>query len=478
VPYVDASAASAFRDKRRRMVVGASGIMVELALASAAMWLWTQTEPGLLRAVAFNVMLIGGVSTLFFNGNPLLRFDGYYVFSDALEIPNLTSRSTQYLGYLIQKYLLRSKIAEAPPATAGERRWFVAYGISAFIYRLLIMATIVVFVASQWFFVGVLLAAWALYMMLVLPIWRSLRTLFVGPAFRENRLQAVSITALLLLGLLTLLTSVPVPSYSTAEGVVWVPDSAEIRAAGDGILQAMYVDDGTDVAEGQRLFSLVDPLLESRIRVLESRVRELDARFQSQLREDPGQAQITRAQRDTVYAQLSSERERFDGQQISSPHSGRFLVYNPVGMTGRFYRQGDLLAYVVDYPLDRVVAVVEQDHIGQVRQGVEAVELRLASHIGAVLPSRVLREIPASTRSLPSSALGVQGGGRIAMDPSAQSGVEAFEPFFQFELALPAGRELRNLGERVYVRFHHGRETLARQFWRIARREFLRRFDL
>ena len=89
VPYVDATAAGGFRSKWRRALVGAAGMLVELFIASLCMFVWVLVEPGVMRAVAFNVMLIAGVSTVVFNGNPLLRFDGYYILSDLIEIPNL-----------------------------------------------------------------------------------------------------------------------------------------------------------------------------------------------------------------------------------------------------------------------------------------------------------------------------------------------------------------------------------------------------
>ncbi len=88
LPYVDASSASAFPDRRKRAFVGAAGMVVEMFLASVALFVWLNVEPGLLRTLAFNVMFIGGVSTLLFNGNPLLRFDGYYVLADVIDIPN------------------------------------------------------------------------------------------------------------------------------------------------------------------------------------------------------------------------------------------------------------------------------------------------------------------------------------------------------------------------------------------------------
>ncbi|MDH3511319.1 MAG: hypothetical protein OER85_10755, partial [Gammaproteobacteria bacterium] len=114
LPYVDASASAAFKDKRKRMLVGAAGIMVELFVAALAMFVWAAAEPGLVRSVAFNVMLIGGVSTVFFNGNPLLRFDAYYVLADFLDMPNLGARANQYIGYLLQRYAFGLQEAESP----------------------------------------------------------------------------------------------------------------------------------------------------------------------------------------------------------------------------------------------------------------------------------------------------------------------------------------------------------------------------
>ncbi|NRB01207.1 MAG: PqqD family protein, partial [Rhodobacteraceae bacterium] len=138
VPYVDASSSVAFDSKWRRAVVGGAGIMVELALAALALIFWINAEPGLARAFAFNVMLIGGISTVLFNGNPLLRFDGYFVLADLIEIPNFGQRANKYIFYLIRRYLFRIKAADSPVTARGERAWMFFYAIAAFIYRLFI----------------------------------------------------------------------------------------------------------------------------------------------------------------------------------------------------------------------------------------------------------------------------------------------------------------------------------------------------
>src|SRR5580658_2103959 len=129
VLYVDASASAAFRQKHRRIIVGAAGILVEMALAAISIIVWIYASPGLGRTVAFNVILIGGVSTLLFNGNPLLRFDGYYIFSDLIEIPNLATRANAYLFYVIQKYLFKIDSIESPVAGPDESKWLIGYAV-------------------------------------------------------------------------------------------------------------------------------------------------------------------------------------------------------------------------------------------------------------------------------------------------------------------------------------------------------------
>ena len=109
VPYVDATAASEFRSKWRRALVGAAGMIVEVFVAALALYVWLAVEEGLVRTLAYDVMLIAGIATVLFNGNPLLRYDGYYILSDILEIPNLAQRATRYWGYLVERYVFRTE---------------------------------------------------------------------------------------------------------------------------------------------------------------------------------------------------------------------------------------------------------------------------------------------------------------------------------------------------------------------------------
>lgn len=122
IPYVDASSAWAFANKYQRILVGAADILAELVIAAFAMLIFFFVEPGVVTDFAYTAILLGTVSTVLFNGNPLLRFDAYYVLADAIEIPNLAPRASRYWGYRVQRYAFGIKDARSPVTAPGRTR--------------------------------------------------------------------------------------------------------------------------------------------------------------------------------------------------------------------------------------------------------------------------------------------------------------------------------------------------------------------
>jgi hypothetical protein len=281
IPYVDATAAGAFRSKWSRALVGAAGILVELFLAGIAMFVWVLVEPGLLRSIAFNVLLVAGASTLLFNGNPLLRYDGYYVLADLIEIPNLGNRSNQYWQWLAKRYLFGLKSIERPPASVGERRWFVFYGAASFIYRTLVMIAITLFIAGEFFVVGVVLALWAAITMFALPIGKGLAYVLSSPELQRVRTRARLLTFGALALFLLFVLAVPMPLRTHAEGVVWVPENAEVRAAADGFVERLLVPPEASVGSGDLLLVTVDPTLSAEVEQSRARLRQFEVQYAS-----------------------------------------------------------------------------------------------------------------------------------------------------------------------------------------------------
>ncbi len=478
IPYVDASAAHAFREKRRRVVVGAAGIMVELFLSAVALFIWLSVQPGLYRDMAFNVMLIGGVSTVLFNGNPLLRFDGYYVLADLIEIPNLGPRANQYLGYLSKRYLFGLRDAPSPVTARGERAWFVSYGIAAFIYRLIISFAIALLVAGKLFVIGVVLAIWALAVQILYPLTRQLRYLVFDPALQGKRTRALGLVGGVLAAVIVVVSLLPVASWTRAEGIIRVPERALIRAGTDGFIVRLLRSDGQRVGHGDPLFELEDPLLSARVAVLEWRLRELEARHSAVLVTDPVQAEILKHDLADARAELAEARERLDQLTVHSPAEGTFMVAKARDLPGRFVRKGDPLGYVTDLSSVAARVVLPQTAVDMVRRHTEAVEVRFANRPGETITAKLGSEVPSATDQLPSRVLGSQGGGTIAVDARDAEGLKAMESVFQLDIELPPRPVGGYLASRVHVRFSHGAEPLASQWYRGLRQLFLARLQL
>ncbi|HVZ17617.1 MAG TPA: hypothetical protein VG897_10900, partial [Terriglobales bacterium] len=158
VPYMDASSSWGLRSRRQRVLVGSAGMIVELFVAAIAAFIWSKTGQGTLHSVCYNLMFIASVSTLIFNLNPLLRFDGYYILSDLLEIPNLSQRAMGQLRHLWEHYIFGVKESESPAHSMSESAWLVFYGITSGIYRVVVFAGVLLLVADRFLIIGILMA--------------------------------------------------------------------------------------------------------------------------------------------------------------------------------------------------------------------------------------------------------------------------------------------------------------------------------
>jgi putative peptide zinc metalloprotease protein len=479
VPYIDVSGSAGFPGKWHRALVAAAGMMVETFCAALAMIVWLNAEPGLLRAAAFNVMLIAGVSTLLFNGNPLLRFDAYYILSDLIEVPNLAQRSSRFYVYLSSHFLFGAESGLSPANAPGERSIFALYAPAAFLYRMWVMLSIALFIATKFHGVGAVLAVWTLASGVAWPLLRGAYTIAAGPSLQGHRTRAATVVGVGVAALASLLFLVPLPYGTVVQGVVAAPPGAEVHAGAAGRLDRLVVSEGQPVPAGVPLLHMTDPLAGRRVVLLGTQLAEMQLRLRAVETSDQVQAQTLRQQVAYFNSELADAQQRLDALDVASPADGIWLAQDTADLPGRELRRGELIGYVLNGAAAEVRAVVPQSEIELVRHDTAAITLRLASRPGRRWPvSAVLREVPTASRDLPSPVLATVGGGPIAVDPADDKHTRALEVVFEVDLALPPGAGSNRLGERVYVRFDHGTRTLGWRLARDVRQVFLRRFDL
>lgn len=478
LPYVDASSASRFKLRRQRVLVGCAGMMVEMVLGTVALVAWVYLDPGLLRSIAYNVFFTAGVSTVVFNINPLLRYDGYYILADLIEIPNLRAKSMNFLLYLLERYAYKVPGKESPASDASERNWLAVYAPCSFAYRLTVVGGIIWAIATKFFFIGTLVAISTSVAWIGLPLWKAWKYLKTNGRLRPVRARAFAVTSCFIGSLVFVPLLVPIPLNSIAEGVVWLPEESVVRAEVDGWVREEFVENGQWLEKGQAVVRLEDSNLATQLLVSEAKGEELQAMLQTYRPEDIVSMEVVREEL-MVNQALLAELKRDQEQLVVRPLADGFFHYiSGPEQAESFVRRGQLVGTVMTDSGWNVLVMLRQDEVDLIRSMNGRIGVRFADEIETVYEAVVVRETPTGSKDLPSGAFSSIGGGRIALDPTAEGAPTAFERWFRVELNVPLREGEVRPGGRAYVRFSHGFEPLGKRWSRGLRRLFLSEFGL
>ncbi len=475
VPYIDATASWSFRDKWRRMSVGAAGIFVELSLAAFALFLWLNVEPGLVKQASLNVIMIATLSTLLFNGNPLLRFDGYFILEDWLEMPNLATRAKKYYYYLTQKYILKLENVFSPVTADGEEKWFLFYGFAAPVYRLFILLSITIYLADSFLTVGIALGIWIVTMQLILPSIKGVLFLTRSEAVAKERKKGIGLIAGVAF-MFILVMLIPIPSVTYTQGVVWTSGDSQITARTEGFVKEPLLDSGSLIEVNQAILKLENLDLIAQYKEVQSRVDELNAKLISQSRENRVQTAMIKDDLESVRFELRYIKKQVKDLTIFSKSSGKFVSAESRNPMGRFIQKGEVIGHIVNSNNLIIRATIPQARIGLLQTYDTTADFVLYDKPGTSYKSEIIRQTPKATLHIPTPALGVNGGGTLGVDPNDKSGTKLLKPVFQIDISLPDDKQLKQIGGRVYVRLNHGSLPIGKQLALYFNQLFLKHF--
>ncbi len=487
VPYVDASQSVLLANKNARMAVAGAGILAELFIAALAMMGWVASQHGVFHTVCFNVLLVSGLSTLLFNGNPLQRYDGYYLLCDLVEMPGLGMRAAQYIVYLAQRWILGNERAVCPPCAAGERPWLILYGIGSVTYRFWLTFSIAFYVAKTYPMVGGALALWSAVGALTGPVgglWRLLRKSADPNDLNRNR-KRIGMAAAAILALLML----PLPLRLVTEGVVWLPDEANLRAKTGGVIANILVPPGETVSAGQPVMQLENPEIQMRLNRAQGAVAELQAAFAQATVKDKVQAGMLEDRIAAAQKTLDDARKEADGLTVRSPIGGTLLFQAYPDLPGRFLSKGQAVAVAWNGNAVVIRAMVPMTQIAHVRASAPEVEIRPGYDLGQTLRGHVTRIVPTATDHLPSAVLSLEGGGPFAASPDMrednkagdslldvvpQASMKLSEAMFEVDIRCDDPLPVDFLNGRASVRFDLGYEPVVFRLVRSIRQAFLK----
>jgi len=346
MPYVDASSAWAFRSRRQRILVSSGGMIIELGLAAIAAIVWANVGAGALRTICYNAMFIASVSTLLFNANPLLRYDGYYILSDILEIPNLAQRSKQYIYYLVKKYVWNVRQARNPAHSRGEKGWFVFYGIASTIYRVFICVRILLFVASKLFMFGVILASAAAIAWVLVPLGKFFRYLATSGELARVRPRAMVTTALMIAMIVGGVGFMPAPDRFRIDGVVEPLHVQVVHTATDGFIIGALASGRQVSPDGEALLNGESPELLAQREELLAEWRRLQAQRRLAQTQDVAATQILTERIDALAEQIRRVEKQRSDLRVRATLTGEWVAPNIDRAKGAYLQRGARIGLV------------------------------------------------------------------------------------------------------------------------------------
>ena len=505
--YCNVSDSWMLPNKWHRAAIGAAGMYVELFLASVATFLWWFSTPGLVNHVCLSVMFICSVSTLVFNGNPLLRFDGYYILMDLLEIPNLRQKATEITKRFFVWLCLGIEQPENPFLPHKHQWAFGVFTVAAVIYRWVVVFSIMFFL-NQVFepyglkIIGQLIAVTGLFGLVVQPMWKMGKFFYTPGALNKMKKERLIASVAVAAAAVAFILFVPLPFSVKCTFEIQPREFQQVFTPVAGQIVNVSAKPGQIVTAGQPIMQLKNPDLELEVLVSEGKWREADQMVRSLVAQrfvDPGavmQEEVAREMRDAARKLYEQKKQELDRLTITAPSAGTIIPppsrpEKAAAAPGRLrswhgtpFDQKNLGAMltpsdpicIVGDPADvQAVLVIDQAYIDLVQEG-QAVRVLLEADTRRAYDSQI-ESIAAVQMQAASRGSSTQAGGRLETKTDTSTGAVA--PLStSYQAAAPLGDAAGRLqvGMQGQARIYTGWQPLGRRLYRFLAKTF--HFDM
>ncbi|MBA3478736.1 MAG: HlyD family efflux transporter periplasmic adaptor subunit [Lautropia sp.] len=433
--YTDTAESWKLADRRQRFAIAAAGIITELGLAGFATLAWSLADDGALRSALFFLATTSWLITLAINVSPFMRFDGYFLLSDALDLPNLHQRSFALARAALRRGLLGWNEPDPEPFSPALRRGLVAFAWATWLYRLVVFIGIALAVYHFFFkALGVFLLAVELVWFIARPVWSEVRTWASG----RRRMQAghAMRSLLVLLGLFALL-AVPWQTSIRADG--WLHAERQQLVYSPVPARVLTVSPAGRVRQGQVLAILDSP--DARSKAAQSLIAAQALALQ--LDQTVGRVEGLE-RRATIAEQLAQQRAEVLAQRaevqrltLSAGFAGVLSDLDAHVGPGVWVNATQPIAILYD-PADWVVdALVPQEAIGRFAVGAPA-QFHRRGRWAAPVAGEVIAVDTARAQSLPHPMLAAVHGGRLAATGQPDGSLAPRDAVYRVRIRLAA----------------------------------------
>jgi putative peptide zinc metalloprotease protein len=398
--FVNVSDSWVLPDRNKRILISAAGIYVELVLASLATFLWAVVQPGALQQILWNIMVIASISTIIFNANPLMRFDGYYIMTDWIEVPNLSIKSRAFIGYQVKRLIFGSDYEDASMARLPlpRRRFglFYFYAVASYLYGYFVIYKLTRYMAphlapfglekfATWFSVSAL-AAWV-----VMPFWSFMRSLqLTRDDLRPGgRLRRLGIVGGIALAIFTLLCFVPRELIIKRNVAVELASPEIVRPDFQGFVEEIYVKEGDKVPPGGALARLSNRDIQQDLVQATAQLAVAQASVQRAIADDkPAEQMEAQAIVDRMKKRYADAKQNVDRLILRSVTGGTVLTHDLPYTLHRELHINDLFCAVAPLDSMRIIIPLNEKQVRWVRKG-QPVEIKSYAYPGVAVQGAI-----------------------------------------------------------------------------------------
>lgn len=441
--YVNVTSMWRFSNRWHRMAVSGAGMYVELFISFIAVVVWTKTN-GVMSDIAFNIFIMSSLTTILFNANPLMRFDGYFLLSDLLNIPNLYSKGAKWFGDRILSLLFGLPKTENI-CKPNECRQVAIYGCLAFFWKISISLSLIIGAGVLFDGLGLLLSVLGVTLWFGLPIYRTLKPLVMRNSQRPINLVRTGLSLCILIGLGTLLfTTLKAPAIKSAPAIIQFSKETLIRSDADGFIQTLLVNDGEQVRKGQLLIVLKNPKISNEADELARLIEESEVQYRIYRKQNQKSLALAeRTKQKELREQLVEKTKAAQGLRISAPFDGFIFQRNLANRLGSFVHRGAELLTIAPFNTKEVVVSVDQ-------RDLESIRNNIGNPIKIIMPglplfqSQLSRVNPRASTISTHPSLCAHANGPLAVKPITN---DQHSENLEFELLAPRFNAFIELGK-------------------------------
>jgi putative peptide zinc metalloprotease protein len=508
--YCDVSDSWMLRNKWARIMIGAAGMYIEILLSAFAIFAWRYTDQGLVHNLALNVFFVTTITTVIFNANPLMRFDGYYMMSDFLEIPNLRPKADKLLRETFAWYCLGIESKPDPFMPETGKAWFVSFAIAAGVYRWFIVIAITVFLYTVLKpyglqSIGATLAVVSISTIvgsMVSNLYKMISAPRIEPMSKPKMAFSLTILFCVCYGVL----SIPMPLHIEATYIIEPQDVRHIYTQIPGELANVPVKAGDTVEAGTMVVQLLNPDLEDQERNLTNKIKiqEIELTTQEKVRNE-GRMSLAINQIAALNDQRADVREQLDALTIKAEVAGTIVEaprvpeppietarkqlstwngtpLHPKNIGATIDERTHLLS-IAPSPLFQAIVLIDQGDINELSQAELVARLEDSEKKHQLielkfdhLPSRTyeghIQEVSKNPLEYVPEQLSNKLGGDLPTVTDSQGRERLLSSVYQATVELDADTDLLRSGMRGIARFRVEERTAGQWLWRYLNQTF------